>query len=241
MALDFPSNPSDGEIFGSYVWSASKGVWQAREESATVAITSPTKPLTASNGDIWYNTTRGISYVYYDDGSSSQWVEIVTSGTPELSTKADLSYTNTQLALKANLSGGNTFSGTQNVSGTVNATSFTTSNVSVIPKFLQVVNNGSLATDYSFTIAQRSVCQFAFSASGYSNAQVLRNWTLVVNSSTVAQTKHFFNSVSFHAACLTGVGTITLNAGTYNARVNYDGTFDSNDFCTIWATIIPTA
>jgi hypothetical protein len=91
MALDFPANPVDSEIFGSYIWSASKGVWQSREESAAVAITSPTAPLTANNGDIWYNTARGIAYVYYDDGSSSQWVEVVTSGTPELSTKADLS------------------------------------------------------------------------------------------------------------------------------------------------------
>ena len=100
MALDFPSSPTNGQIFGSYIWSASKGVWQSREESAAVAITSPSKPLTANNGDIWYNTERGITYIYYDDGSSAQWVEVVTSGTPELSTKA-------------NLAGGNTFSGTQ--------------------------------------------------------------------------------------------------------------------------------
>jgi hypothetical protein len=100
MALDFPANPVNGEVFGSYVWSASKGVWQSREESATVAITSPTAPLSANNGDLWYDTNRGVTYVYYNDGSSSQWVEVVTSGTPELSTKA-------------NLSGGNTFSGVQ--------------------------------------------------------------------------------------------------------------------------------
>lgn len=113
MALDFPSNPTNGQVFGSYIWNSTVGAWQAREESAAVAVTSPTAPTEAKNGDIWYNTTRGVSYVYYDDGSSSQWVEVVTSGTPELSTKADLSYTNTQLALKANLSGGNTFTGTQ--------------------------------------------------------------------------------------------------------------------------------
>lgn len=84
MALDFPSNPVDGEAFGSYVWVASKGVWQSREESAAVAITSPTAPTEAKNGDIWYNTNRGVTYVYYDDGSSSQWVESVTSGLPAL-------------------------------------------------------------------------------------------------------------------------------------------------------------
>ena len=123
MALDFPSTPVDGQLFGAYIWSASKGVWQSREESATVAITSPTKPLTANNGDIWYNTERGISYVYYDDGTSSQWVEIVTSGTPELSTKA-------------NLAGGNTFSGVQTFNTPIAITSGGTGNntgVNLIP------------------------------------------------------------------------------------------------------------
>jgi hypothetical protein len=121
MALDFPANPVDGEVFGSYVWSASKGVWQSREESAAVAITSPTAPLTANNGDIWYNTARGIAYVYYDDGSSSQWVEVVTSGTPELATKADVTYVDSQDSLKANLSGAS-FTGQINSSygGTTN-------------------------------------------------------------------------------------------------------------------------
>lgn len=84
MALDFPSNPADGEIYGSYVYNFSVGVWQSREESAAPAITSPTRPLTAANGDIWYNTSNGITYVFYSDGSSGQWVEMVSSGVPSL-------------------------------------------------------------------------------------------------------------------------------------------------------------
>lgn len=86
MSLDFPSSPTDGQTFGSYVWSASKGVWQAREESAAVAVTSPTKPVYANSGDLWYNTSTGITYVYYNDGSSGQWVEMVTSGLPAIET-----------------------------------------------------------------------------------------------------------------------------------------------------------
>jgi len=82
MALDFPASPADGQVFGSYVWSATKGAWQSREESAAVAITSPTKPLTANNGDLWYNTARGVTYIYYDDGSSSQWVEVLVAPGP---------------------------------------------------------------------------------------------------------------------------------------------------------------
>jgi hypothetical protein len=133
MALDFPANPVDGEAFASYVWNESVGVWQGREESATVAVMSPTAPVSANNGDIWFNTARGIAYVYYDDGSSSQWVEVVTSGTPELATKADVTYVDSQDNLKANLSGAS-FTGNVNVgsSGTlINASNgtatFTTS------------------------------------------------------------------------------------------------------------------
>jgi len=84
MALDFPANPSDGEVFGSYVWSTSKGVWQSREESAAPAVVSPLPPESASPGDIWVDSSDGISYVYYDDGSSGQWIEMISSGVVSL-------------------------------------------------------------------------------------------------------------------------------------------------------------
>ena len=86
MALDFPSNPVNGEVFGSYVWNASVGVWQGREESAAVAITSPTAPTSANPGDIWINTSDGTSFVYYNDGSSSQWIEILASSVLDVPT-----------------------------------------------------------------------------------------------------------------------------------------------------------
>ena len=79
MALDFPANPVDGEIYDAYTYNASKGVWQGTEESATVAVISPTVPLTANPGDIWYNSSRGVAYLYFNDGNSSQWVELVSS------------------------------------------------------------------------------------------------------------------------------------------------------------------
>ena len=86
MALDFPSNPVNGEVFGSYVWDSVRGVWKSREESATVAITSPTAPVSASPGDIWINTSDGTSFVYYNDGSSSQWIEILASSVLDVPT-----------------------------------------------------------------------------------------------------------------------------------------------------------
>ena len=91
MALDFPANPTDGQVYGSYIYSVSKGVWQSREESAAVAVTSPTPPVSANNGDIWIDTSDGIAYFYYSDGTSSQWVEMMSSGVPLMASKANLS------------------------------------------------------------------------------------------------------------------------------------------------------
>lgn len=106
MPLDFPANPTNGQIYDSYVYNSTVGAWQAREDSATVAITSPTAPATANNGDIWYNSNTGVSYVYYADGSSAQWVEIISSAVPVLDTKADVD-------------GGNTFSGSQIINSSI--------------------------------------------------------------------------------------------------------------------------
>jgi microcystin-dependent protein len=82
MSLDFPANPTDGEVYGSYVWSETKGVWLSREESAAVTITSPVAPTTGTPGDLWFNSSTGILFTYYSDGTSAQWVEVLSSAVP---------------------------------------------------------------------------------------------------------------------------------------------------------------
>lgn len=121
-----------------------------------------------------------------------------------------------------------------------NSTDYNAAWTSAIPEFLQVVNIGTVGTNYSFTLNKKFICQFQFSSSGYSAANTLRTWNLIIGSTTVAQSKHYFNPASTHMACPVGVGTITLDAGTYNARVTTDASTDVNDFATIWATLIPT-
>lgn len=91
MPLDFPANPTNGQEYGAYIYNATVGAWQAKEDPATVAVTSDVAPTSANNGEIWYNTTTGVSYVYYNDGNSGQWVEIVSSAVPALDSKADIS------------------------------------------------------------------------------------------------------------------------------------------------------
>jgi len=38
--------------------------------------TSDTAPTTPSDGDLWYDSTTGKTFVWYEDGSSDQWVEV---------------------------------------------------------------------------------------------------------------------------------------------------------------------
>lgn len=40
---------------------------------ASLTDLTPTAPVV---GDFWYHTTLGKLYIYYNDGTSSQWVEI---------------------------------------------------------------------------------------------------------------------------------------------------------------------
>jgi hypothetical protein len=82
-ALDFPSNPIDGQIYEGYVYSADRNAWNlitvAVNTRFFVGSTAPTSPM---NGDAWFDTTEGTTYVYYSDEDSSQWVE---TGNPVLS------------------------------------------------------------------------------------------------------------------------------------------------------------
>jgi len=57
-----------------YDWVAQSGGGGA---SVTTADTAPSSP---SDGDLWYDTTTLRLYVYYNDGSSSQWVKANPSG-----------------------------------------------------------------------------------------------------------------------------------------------------------------
>jgi microcystin-dependent protein len=82
MALDFPANPVDGEVFDGYTWSSSKGVWLSIKQQQPIAITSPTLPVNPKNGDLWLNTSNGLVFAYYHDGTSGQWIEVLASSLP---------------------------------------------------------------------------------------------------------------------------------------------------------------
>lgn len=98
MALNFPNSPSNGDtatVGGiSYTYNSSKNAWAPNTPtilgfdsdqvktiitenttSASVSI-SDSAPSSPSAGDLWFDSTVGVLYIYYSDGDSSQWVGI---------------------------------------------------------------------------------------------------------------------------------------------------------------------
>ena len=76
MALNFPSSPSDGDIYGDYVYNAAKNAWLAIADNTAMVIPSPTPPANPADNVLWLNTEDGVLFFRYNDGDSTQWVEM---------------------------------------------------------------------------------------------------------------------------------------------------------------------
>lgn len=63
--------PNDGQLYGrkSLAWS----VVPSTGSGATVTV-SDTAPASPTAGQLWWDSTAALFYIYYNDGSSSQWV-----------------------------------------------------------------------------------------------------------------------------------------------------------------------
>lgn len=87
MALNFPTNPTDGDTYEGYVYDATAGVWNSDpHQIASRFVTSATAPSNASEGDGWFDTNTAKSYVFYD----GVWVQLGALGTVDLNQIADV-------------------------------------------------------------------------------------------------------------------------------------------------------
>lgn len=73
---DFYINTSNNYIYGpkaAGTWPAGISLVGGGAAGSSVTI-SDTAPVSPNSGDVWWNSTNGVLYIYYDDGTSSQWV-----------------------------------------------------------------------------------------------------------------------------------------------------------------------
>ena len=73
-----PASPWAGQVIfetdtgSSFVWDGDS--WEAAGGGGGSITVAATAPSPASDGDLWWDSTNGELYLYYNDGTSSQWV-----------------------------------------------------------------------------------------------------------------------------------------------------------------------
>lgn len=73
-----PASPWTGQVIfetdtgSSFVWDGDS--WEAVGGGGGSITVAATAPSPASDGDLWWDSTNGELYLYYNDGTSSQWV-----------------------------------------------------------------------------------------------------------------------------------------------------------------------
>lgn len=86
MAIDFPSSPSDGQIYTfagrTWVYRTANGAWGAQVQNTPGFYSQTTAPTGVKEGDEWYDESTGIFYRYIYDGDTYQWVEVGPAAIP---------------------------------------------------------------------------------------------------------------------------------------------------------------
>lgn len=82
MGFNFPNTPSDGALFTpiaggpTYTWSAATGAWRLASAGLSSGVyIGDNPPANPVQGQLWWNATTGLTFIYYNDGNSSQWVQ----------------------------------------------------------------------------------------------------------------------------------------------------------------------
>jgi len=77
MNFQFPASPTEGQIYApaggpQYVYRAP--YWRASGRVDTIVAETP--PAGPKNGQLWFNSSTGNTYIWYEDPNSAQWVQI---------------------------------------------------------------------------------------------------------------------------------------------------------------------
>ena len=98
MAINFPPPTNIGEIYTdpatNRTWKWNGKAWEGIAGSlGTDVEISDTAPTSPEVGDLWYDSVRGITYIYYFDGNSNQWVTVTSPSIEAINLTGDVTAT----------------------------------------------------------------------------------------------------------------------------------------------------
>lgn len=86
MPFDFPASPSNGQQFtpaGGPTYVFNSPIWKVKGGgggSAAATYIGDTPPVGPVPGQLWFESDSGATFIWYDDGNTSQWVAISAVG-----------------------------------------------------------------------------------------------------------------------------------------------------------------
>jgi len=89
MAINFPDSPTNGQQYTAggitFVYDSTANRWDSTGESSTTTI-SDNAPSNPTAGDMWFDSSNAVLYIYYNDGDTSQWIGVSQLGGGTLDT-----------------------------------------------------------------------------------------------------------------------------------------------------------
>jgi hypothetical protein len=83
--MDFPTSPTNGQQVNGYTWSAASQCWLGGPAGSSggggsAIIVSDTPPAGPVDNQQWWESDTGITWLYYNDGNTKQWVAMTDAG-----------------------------------------------------------------------------------------------------------------------------------------------------------------
>jgi hypothetical protein len=75
MSFNFPDSPTVDQVFPPYQWDGEKWIVQTTAgQGYALVYVGDAPPSNPTDGQLWWDSTVGVLYFYFFDGSSRQWV-----------------------------------------------------------------------------------------------------------------------------------------------------------------------
>jgi hypothetical protein len=209
-------------------WSGSSWDIASGSGSIIVSETAPTGPL-IQNGSLWFNSSLALTFVYYEDENSAQWVEVGASAAPSAAGPGGkilqvVSATKTDPF--ATSSGGDNFVDVPGVSVNITPT-FSNSKMYILVTGVHAASNTIHAIRANIVKNTTPIAQSTASSTGEQTAAPFRNndqgaGTLALSFLDTAGTTSQINYKLqiCHSASTSGILTVYVGRNAVNAAFN---------------------